>query len=245
MFQDARNFKYSSDYAGPFIVYKNDKLEIKALGRGTTTTKVAHGLGFAPLLAGVWSASADFNAAQDISSGSGIDNTSLRVFADDTYIYCNLLAAEAKTRYVKLIGFMNPEYNGDSGTISTESTFNLDSDNEYIGIAKQGVAEEGEYFVEHDLGYAPLCKVWNVTNDYEYIGNYPYGSGSSRSPITNVLYPMVSTVTLRKDGRYELYNATSKEYLGFTAYYNPENGQLEHTGYTTGRNYYHIYTEEA
>lgn len=245
MTQDARNFKYSSDYAGPFIVYKNEKLEIKALGQGSTTTKVEHGLGFAPLLAGVWSVSSDFAVAQDISSGSAIDNTILNVYTDDKYIYCNLLASAAKTRYVKLIGFMNPEYNGDSGTISTESTFNLDSDNEYIGIAKQGVTKEGEYFIEHGLGYVPLCKVWSVTNAYEYVGNYPYGSGSSRTQIRNVLYPVVSTVTIRKDGRYELYNATTKEYLGFIAYYDPSNGQLEPTGYTAGKNYYHIYTEEA
>jgi hypothetical protein len=218
--QDARNFSYSTDYPSPFVVYKGN-FPIKSLGRGSTTTKVEHKLGFTPLIVGLWSETEDFAVAHDLASGE----SPLYVFADDTYIYCNVLSShDAFTWYVRIIGFANPDHEGDSGVISSNATFNFSTDNDYIGCI-QGSTDQA--YVMHSLGYTPQSQVWVVGDNFVYTGNYPDGSGSSRTTAHNTIMPEASFISLRKDGRYELLNATPIGALGFAAYYNPSTGTID------------------
>ena len=244
MAQDPRKFKYSSDYPQPMVGYKGE-FPIYAEGPGTTTTKVKHNLPYTPLLVGKWSAVQDFSVCQEIGGGVGVDNTVLNVYADSTYIYCNLLAGAATTRYVRLIGFVPPDYSGTAGVISTNSKFNFNTDDEYLGVYKQAKFNAGTFYVQHDLGYCPQCKVWSKYQTYIYTGNYPNGQGSSRESKT-LLGTMPPLVTVKYNGKYELQNgASTSKYMGIWAIYNPSDQTISAPSGSTNEGYYHIYTEEA
>lgn len=242
MVQDARNFKFSSDYPMPIVAYQKDVTIVKTSSGDTKTTKIEHGLPFRPLVLGKYSENEDFSTAVEVGNMVAYNNTLCWVFSDDKYIYINLTSNSAVTRYVRLIGMVPPDYNGDTDTISTNTNFLLDTDNNYAGcisgVADTTVDGDNGYYVYHGLGYCPQAKIWEETYDTEY-------TDGGSTTVYNVLETNPSYIDRLEDGRYRLTSAVTDNYLAIAAYYNPTTGAISPNDVTDHKTYYQIYTEEA
>ena len=241
MAQDPRKFRFSSDYPLPWVVYKKE-FNVSTTATGTTTTKFKHNLPYTPLLFGKVASNSNFSDAQEIGNSSSVGNNYMWLFADSTYVYFNLLATSGQTIYVRVMGFANPSYDGDIASLPTSSKFDLNTDEDYLGVYMQGTISSA--YIEHNLPYIPQSRVWNIGDNYEYTGVYGTGQSGTRSTVHNTVYVQPAVVYVRNDGKYELINSATDKYLGFWAVYNPNNKSISSAG-TTPSGYYQIYTEEA
>lgn len=229
--QDPRKFAYSSDYQMPIVGYRNEFTITVSPNEGSKITKIAHGLPYMPLLLGKVSDTQNFSSAQDITSDTTISNTTIAVCSDSTYIYVSTYSSEsaAKTFYVRVVGFVPPDYEGDLSFISNDTSYRFNSDNNYPKIYAQGVLDQNTGgAVVYSLGYIPQCKAWMY---YDY-----FSSGDF------VCIDITPGITEYSNGRirYESIVVGDK----FIAY----GRDIRYDDYSLDQDvkiYYHIYTEEA
>lgn len=189
---DARRFIFNSDYPTPYLVYNSGVLSLvgkkAANGDPTTTIKTfRHNLPFTPLLAGVWSLDSDFTTAHDITNVWAEYSATPLVYdmrfkyrldfaADETYIYvsCENYTSSDVTIYIKLTGFIPPDYSGDVTELFDDSSFTLNSDYVYRKIAFAGsvdIADAGfDVNISHNLGYVPQVRTWEERLWYDEQG---------------------------------------------------------------------------
>lgn len=239
MVQDARNFKYSSDYPMPLVTYRQEFTISAPTGDTAYLIKEEHHLPYTPLVLGKWSSSQDFTQAQDISSVEGDDTAILHVLSDDTYIYFVIFKNPSKsvTRYVRLIGFVPPDYNGDIQPITNDSLYRFDSDYDYIGLYKQGILnEQTGGMVTHGLGYIPQCKAW-AKGDIDITTQ-----GGQVISVTGFSLIEPSINRYANTGRLAYFSVSTKD--KFIA----QGKDIEDEDYSLNpedKIYYHIYTKEA
>lgn len=175
MVQDARNFKYSSDYPMPYFVYKTTK-EIQVNAKSSASIEFNHDLNFIPLLIGYWSESEDFDSTNDINNPVLGDNyASISVVANNNSIKISASnsANSSKKFYVRLWGYMPPDSNSSSTPVFDTTRYFFDTDYDYLELAKYGTAMRTGSPIEivHNLGYIPQCRVWRkyAIEGIEYI----------------------------------------------------------------------------
>lgn len=164
--------KYSSDYPMDYIVYKREYSTTVA-AYGYAYTRIAHGLGFAPLLIGQWSTNANFSPSYDL----GVEIPNFRsaqpeianiVGADSTYIYFNLTnnrSSSVTFRY-RLMGYANPSYTGEVNIYEDSSNFKFNSDNGYHKLYAAG-SRSSAGTITHSLGYIPQARVWDTSELFD------------------------------------------------------------------------------
>ena len=234
--QDARNFSYSSDYPMPLVTYRHEFTISAPSGQTAVLIKEEHGLPYAPLLLGKWSTSQDFTSAQDVSNAKDVDGTSLMIYSDDTYIYFLIfkLSNTDVTRYVRVVGFAPPDYNGDIQTIPNNSSYKFDSDNDYLELYAQGILNQSTGgYVEHSLGYTPQCRAWRWTNIYVVGKPIDFDAFEQIEP---------EIIQYKNSGRLEYYSvATDRKYIAYGRDIENDDYSLD----AEDKIYYHIYTKEA
>lgn len=164
MFQDPRNFQFSSDYPIPYFTYYVVK-KIYAPANQTTLVEFSHDLGYIPMLDGYWSEYEDFRDTNVLLQSALFSNETVwNIQASDEEVTVNVWNGTNtdKTIYVKLWGFAPPDYYGPASSVSDSTRFNFDTDYTYLELFKAGVAENptNTVVIEHNLGYVPQCKVW-------------------------------------------------------------------------------------
>lgn len=237
MIQDARHFKYSSDYPQPLVVYKN-QFTISAAQDTVSLTKIEHHLPYIPLALGKWSETQDFVTAQDISTTEPIGDTPTIIMrADATYFYFVLFnnSHSAVTRYVKVAAFAPPDYEGDIEIASNDTKFRFDSDNDYLELYQQGtLTRDTGGAVYHSLGYIPQCRAWAWGNT---------SVGSAGIDIDGFALVDSSIIKYANTGRLEYNSIATKD--KFIAYaYDADAQDYEIVG-SKSKIYYHIYTKEG
>ena len=165
--QDPRNFSYSTDYPQPIVAYRGETTITSGSGEQVKVVQIEHKMPFIPLVLGKWSESQDFTTAQDISSIEDVNGTSIELLVDATYVYIILMKhpSTTVTRYIRLVGFVPPDYDGDVQPLDNDSNFLFDSDYNYIGVSAQGILDRSTGgVVGHSLGYIPQCRCWWKSN---------------------------------------------------------------------------------
>lgn len=169
MVQDARKFKYSSDYPQPLVVYRNQFTLTAPAGSDVALIRFKHNLPYAPLIIGKRSDTSDFAVSQDINSVGYDDRNYVEYYVDSEYINFLFVHLDKTlaTMYVRVLGFAPPDYDGDITLIQNDSTFRLNTDNDYLGVYKQGtLTQQTGNQVSHGLGYAPQARAWNLVHRY-------------------------------------------------------------------------------
>lgn len=234
--QDARNFSYSSDYPMPVVAYRNEFTVSAPAGQEMVLVKIAHGLPYIPLTMGKWSNTQDFTTAQDLSADEDVDGTSLELYADETYFYFLFFKDQSTdvTRYVRVIAFAPPDYDGEIEPLDNDSNFLFNTDYNYVGLYAQGVLDQSTGgIVGHALGYIPQCRCWAK------------GGVSSTSPAIEFTGYKLSEPDVSlyyNTGRLAYTSiATANEFIAYEKDVNNHDASLS----SSNKIYYHIYTTEA
>lgn len=183
-------FLLNSDYPLDQIVYYS-AFETTASSGGTINKTIPHGLGFKPLLFGVYATKPDFSDSLGISDG--IFSVIARGYDDHIEVIAGNFSAGAKV-YVRLYGFAPASYTGFCRATSTSSKpLIISTDYEYAPLIFEAEVtcssydDEDPYItkdydvrrgflrevtkaaainVKHDLGYKPSVMTWSETNGY-------------------------------------------------------------------------------
>lgn len=234
--QDARNFSYSSDYPMPVVTYRNEFTVSAPVGQHMNLVKIAHGLPYTPLTIGKWSSSQDFTTAQDLSANEDIDGTSLELYADETYFYFLFFKDPdiSVTRYVRVIAFAPPDYDGEIEPLDNDSNFLFNTDYNYIGLYAQGVLDHSTGgIVGHSLGYIPQCRAWSRSYVYSSDPAIEFTGYKLSEPSVSLYY---------NTGRLAYTSiATENEFIASEKDVNNHDASLSQDS----KIYYHIYTTEA
>lgn len=168
---DPRDFLLNTDYEmDKIIVAKEGKI------MPNETKRIKHGLPFTPLVFGCCSFNGDMNDSRSIpfsddffvTTSSGGGSISARVYvtamADGTYLeltYHNEQSNPQPLGY-RLYAFEPPQTNARiAGTSKLAKAFNLDTDNNYLKIYKNGKVRYGQKVeIKHNLGYIPQIMAW-------------------------------------------------------------------------------------
>lgn len=230
--QDPRNFKFSSDYTLPTYA-KMVTCQVTTTPNQTTSVSVNTGLGFTPLVMGMWSTDSNFTKSFDITvDGFVEDISSVSVTAIGGTIKCDVSSGFAKTVYFKIYCMIPPGEEDFAPPVFDTSNFMFNSEDDYLQVYKSGFVKwkdypTGVYSVEvpYVLDYIPKFRVWaSETIDGEK-AIWPVHSSIYEmyiSPYTNIVQYIMNSnkLVLRNFSR----NATTDENAGC---------------------YYQIYTEEA
>ena len=178
MAQDPRHFLFSSDYPMPVLVWEYKNGVIAGVGSyQNRSVTINHGLGFTPLLIGVWSTNSNFNPSFDICNyiGTGAFNQDIQLnacCADNTSVFVEAfnLSTGVKDLYFRLMAYAPPDWTGNTPKVGDTTHFELSTDYNYPKIVKSGVVDitSGQtQDIEHNLGYIPQVKVWGVDLVYD------------------------------------------------------------------------------
>lgn len=208
MVQDARKFQYSSDYPQPIVTYRNDVTLTGHAGQDVELVTINHGLPYVPLLVGRISEYADFRTSQDVEMVGYDDRTYIELYADATKIYLLFVHLDktAINRYVRLLGFVPPNYDGDITPIQNNSKFRFNTDDNYLGVYKQGTLTAGANTIAHNLGYAPQARAWALVRRHvnnTSIDFTAYSALSIKTNASNIVVGDSDTGT----GYYHIYTA--------------------------------------
>lgn len=232
MAQDARKFKYNSDYPQPLVVYRQQFTLAPTTPVDPVLFKFEHHLPYTPLVIAKASFNSDFSTSSDISTGGNLGiHSPMEILADATYIYIILFPDNNMTiNYVRVIGYAPCDFDGNISTVQNDSSFRFNSDYDYAGCI-QGKLTQGELMeVNHNLGYAPQCRSWSW-NSISIPGTSIDVSGYSASSYSAITR-YSSGVRLYQDV------STSSQYI----IYKRSDGESR-----VGQKpiYYHIYTLEG
>lgn len=180
---DPRDFLLNTDYEMDKIVYfKDTKLTPDSFG----TVTIAHNLGFAPLITGLWAKTPDFGTPQRFSSGA-FENAShtsyiidtVRCVATEHDIQFQLSSGQVASPttypfYVRIMGFEPSDSHAKIGkTSQNANTFILNTDYNYLKLYKKGVenitmssdySSTNPITIKHDFGYRPQALFWLETS---------------------------------------------------------------------------------
>lgn len=159
------NFNLNTNYPlDKVIIFKEQTVSAGSLGSGTHVS-ITHGLGFTPLIFGVWSYTSDFTASLSIASGrKDTSEGYLWVYSNSTTI--ELYNYTTSTVYVRLYGF---EPSTSATTIAKTNTssggllFNSDWNYAklYLAARVQGNGDlTSGTSVYHNLGFVPQVMAW-------------------------------------------------------------------------------------
>lgn len=169
MVQDPKKFEFTSDYPSPYFVYQ---LSYRIVATGSTATaQIAHNLPFIPMLVGYWGRNSNLSDSTDIGAAVYIDNgqvggTNIQVEAkaDSSKVYLTVTNGPGSpvTIYVKLYGYLPPDYDGDASAVMDDTNFLFNSDYNYLELAEVGTTTDHDDAVEinHSLGYTPQVRLW-------------------------------------------------------------------------------------
>lgn len=132
------------------------------------TISIPHNLPFAPLIRGVWSDDPNFTWANDLSIYSktrfgnfpDIALTGYRSDSNNIYLDCASGVDVPVTFYVKGILIPPPNFMGDIAEFDTIGEYKFNSDKKYNKLFASGELPVGGGVVNHNLGYAPVCWVF-------------------------------------------------------------------------------------
>lgn len=155
------DFLLTSDYPIDQIVGSRTGSISQATGNSTTT--IAHGLSFTPLVIAKWSLNSNFSTSYDEIGVSVLNNATLKVQSDATNLY--LITGNnnpsAITIYYRLLYFLPPGSNATvTATTAALDKFFLNTGYNYTKIIKEGTLPGGIQVVTHSLGYYPQAEVW-------------------------------------------------------------------------------------
>lgn len=191
---DARRFLFNSNYETPALILNMSFSLVVGKGHydkdvgfiqpGSADTTIAHNLPFVPLIIGQWSLNSNFEPCYDICNAD-IDifrngetgfypRVSISISANNTNIEFSGLNAytdRSVTIYVRLTGFVPPDYYGNIEPVQDTSDFQFSTDYNYPKLYLSGVVNFAQsspktQSVDHNLGYVPLARVW-----YRYTSN--------------------------------------------------------------------------
>ena len=173
---DPRDFLLNTDFEMDKIIYfKEEKLTSHY-----QYATIPHSLGFAPLIIGVWSETADFAVPHPFSQEPIIDPVNnkyaikmVRITAAETSIEFECYSGSVSnptdfTFYVRLYGFEPSNVNKNVPKTSfNANTFVLNTDYNYLKLYEKGVKDidiSGQYptavTITHNLGYIPQALFW-------------------------------------------------------------------------------------
>ena len=173
---DPRDFLLNTDFEMDKIIYfKEEKLTSHWM-----TATIQHSLGFAPLIIGVWSETADFAVSHPFSPTDVIDpatntykNKTVTCYITEETIeficyYGPVDNPTDFTFYVRLYGFEPSDVNKNVPKTSfNANTFVLNTDYNYLKLYEKGVKlidTSGQYpvavTITHNLGYVPQALFW-------------------------------------------------------------------------------------
>lgn len=165
-----RDLLFDSHYPMPWIVWKRTHQITVGSGQWSST-KLAHGLPFIPLLVGQWSTNANFSPSYDLGVltpggySGGQPETACIVSADTSDILFNIdnNATTTRTFYFRLMAFADPTYTGEVAPVDYDSPFRFNTKYRYQKLYMQGLSTTNN--VSHNLGYIPQARVWSKTNN--------------------------------------------------------------------------------
>ena len=173
---DPRDFLLNTDFEMDKIIYfKEEKLTSHY-----QSATIPHSLGFAPLIIGVWSETADFAVPHPFSPIDVVDpsNGTYPIKTVTCYIteetieflcyFGSLNNPTDFTFYVRLYGFEPSDVNKNVPKTSfNANTFVLNTDYNYLKLYEKGVKDidiSGQYpaavTITHNLGYVPQALFW-------------------------------------------------------------------------------------
>ena len=203
-----RNFIINTDYPVDHVVYIKDLV----VPFSSTGIEIEHGLGFAPLLMGLFSTD-DWNTSMPIdtpaSSGDNIGNLQ----TETTQRVIRLINYGRLNRPVKarLFGLMPSNVNIDVIPPKIRySNFNFNTDFNYSKLVKAGVFNanwnSGENIVyHHGLGYIPEVEAWQEDNSgvvKKFFNIYDPNGVNFSSMGSRIVYAKITTqdFIIRTDG---------------------------------------------
>lgn len=171
---------YESDLMQTAIVYSNkfsataDTPFISGLKSGVI--HIPHNLGYPPLVTGYYSFTEDFaesypiviSATTTIMLVRGLVNCDSS--ASDLLV--TLILPENKNKvWIRLVGFQHPSYTGSTPVVNVRQDWRFDSDFKYPQAYITAV-ETSTTQVYHNLGFVPICMVWEKINDSTQANGY-------------------------------------------------------------------------
>ena len=161
MFQNPRNFIVTSDYPMDYIVWsENGSMSTEAHKQDVKT--IPHGLGFSPLLFGIYSID---NGQTWTPFGPEAVGFYTFIESDSTNSYVHIWTKSSDVSILyKIWGYMPDGVHSVVNPPVSESSFVVNSDYNYSKLLATGVwdAEVGNNIVlfEHNLGYIPQVMLW-------------------------------------------------------------------------------------
>ena len=202
---DPRNFLMNTDYPIDKIIYLTSGSVTVNFSREVT---IAHNLGFAPLIFGIWSLNSDFSTSQEfdmMSSDLYSPNYKYvsRIEADATNIYASFQNSEFTnvTFYYKIFAFEPTDVAEtikptSSDTLTTNML--LDTDLNYLKLHDSGikVVSSAPSTVTHNLGYLPTVMLWQEGGGAHANSIYPINQPTIYvHPNYSAYYPLTPSVT--------------------------------------------------
>lgn len=147
-----------------FLYNSDDNIDKVILYKETTISSgqslsIPHGLGFIPLVFGVWSSTSDFTTCHPIGE---IGNWAyVGVAANSTSVDLNYVGSG--TVYVRIYGLMPTDQEGNApNATSGVNGLIFSSDYNYTKLYMSGVtnSETGTSTISHNLGYKPQVMAW-------------------------------------------------------------------------------------
>lgn len=202
---DPRNFLLNTDYPLDKIVYITSG---SATVNFSDEITIAHGLGFAPLVFGIWSLDSDFSTSQEFDMMSSDLYSSnypyvTRLEADATNIYASFQNSEFvdETFYYKLFALEPTDSTADIAPTSSDASaasFVLNTDLNYLKLHSSGikVVSSAPDTVTHGLGYIPVVMLWQEGGGTHANSIYPINQPTIYVHADYVAgYPLTPSVT--------------------------------------------------
>ena len=133
------HFIFNSDYPFDMIVY----YKYLKFTKGTTPESFEHGLGFAPLLFGMWDESENFDQAWPFTNNNSLASLVRWIESDDKKIYIHFDGIDnGKTCYLKIYGFAPVTWTGNcKPTAQSGSSLLLNTDLPYSPLLAAGAIQ--------------------------------------------------------------------------------------------------------
>jgi hypothetical protein len=206
---DVRKFTLNTDFPLDQIIYLDSGSFVIPSGGGLgSTSTVAHGLTFKPLMVVNWSLNSDFSTTKEcnLPNFEGTDPYAIRV--DNVSNATNLVisgfnpTASNVTAHWRAYGFMPSNVNVDATyTASLADTFGFNTDYNYAKLWYNDIITTNPTTITHDFGYRSQVMAWsdNGTSTAQ-LNTF----GSVEVTTTSVIVTSASNVHLRIYGDSQL-----------------------------------------
>jgi hypothetical protein len=195
--ENPNNFLINTDYPLDMIIYYKF-YELTTDGSSSQTVTIPHGLGFTPLLFGVWSTTPDFAVSHMLVDDGYNLFSAIYVESDETNVYIQKkepTPTTGKKRYLKIYGFAPISWTGESEpTAQSNTPLILNTDKQYAPLLAAGMVQPRRLDVQ------PEVPTPEQTGIYGVIGKNGYKEFSGRSANVSLYYqePVSPTVMMWK-----------------------------------------------